>query len=60
MFAFFERLFDPLAPAEIVRPPDSTRAFFWAIIYLKERDALLIFSIKELRHDRPFKPHLSR
>ncbi len=28
MFAFFERLFDPLAPAEIVRPPDSTRAFF--------------------------------
>jgi ATP-binding cassette subfamily B multidrug efflux pump len=29
MYGFFERLFDPLAPAEIVRPPDRTRAFFW-------------------------------
>ena len=28
MFAFFERLLDPLAPAEIVQPPDSTQAFF--------------------------------
>ena len=28
MYGYFERLFDPLAPAEIVRPPDSTRAFF--------------------------------
>jgi len=28
MYGFFERLFDPLAPAEIVRPPDRTRAFF--------------------------------
>ena len=28
MYGFFERLFDPLAPAEIVRPPDRVRAFF--------------------------------
>ena len=28
MYGFFERLFDPLAPAEIVRPPDGVRAFF--------------------------------
>jgi len=28
MYGLFERLFDPLAPAEIVRPPDRTSAFF--------------------------------
>ncbi len=28
MYGFFERLFDPLAPADIVRPPDSTGTFF--------------------------------
>ncbi|MGD1877471.1 MAG: ABC transporter ATP-binding protein [Kiloniellaceae bacterium] len=29
MYAFFERLFDPLAPADITRPPKATSAFFW-------------------------------
>ncbi|HMA13370.1 MAG TPA: ABC transporter ATP-binding protein [Kiloniellaceae bacterium] len=29
MYAFFERLFDPLAPAPIRRPPATTAAFFW-------------------------------
>lgn len=28
MYAFFERLFDPLAPAAIVQPPARVRAFF--------------------------------
>ncbi len=28
MYAFFERLFDPLAPAPIVQPPGRARAFF--------------------------------
>jgi len=28
MYAFFERLFDPLAPASIVQPPTGVRAFF--------------------------------
>jgi len=28
MYGYFERLFDPLAPADVARPPDSTRAFF--------------------------------
>jgi len=29
MYAFFERLFDPLAPSKVMRPPTSTAAFFW-------------------------------
>src|SRR3546814_7948851 len=29
MYAFFERLFDPLAPSQISRPPTTTAAFFW-------------------------------
>ena len=29
MYAFFERLFDPLAPSDITRPPKGTAAFFW-------------------------------
>ena len=29
MYAFFERLFDPLAAAGVHRPPKSTAAFFW-------------------------------
>ncbi len=29
MYAFFERLFDPLAPSDVARPPTSTAAFFW-------------------------------
>ncbi len=29
MYAFFERLFDPLAPSKVTRPPKSTAAFFW-------------------------------
>ncbi|MEO3429112.1 ABC transporter ATP-binding protein [Pelagibius sp. CAU 1746] len=29
MYAFFERLFDPLAPSKVTRPPQSTAAFFW-------------------------------
>ena len=29
MYAFFEGLFDPLAPSEIRRPPTGTAAFFW-------------------------------
>ncbi|TQV81838.1 ABC transporter ATP-binding protein [Denitrobaculum tricleocarpae] len=28
MYAFFERLFDPLAPAAIVQPPSRVKAFF--------------------------------
>jgi len=28
LYGLLERLFDPLAPAEIVRPPERTRAFF--------------------------------
>ncbi len=28
MYAFFERLFDPLAPADIVQPPSRVKAFF--------------------------------
>ena len=28
MLAFFERLFDPVAPAPVVRPPDGNGAFF--------------------------------
>ncbi len=33
MYGFFERLFDPLTPAEIVRPPDRTRAFFGHFLF---------------------------
>ncbi|UCH73932.1 MAG: ABC transporter ATP-binding protein [Rhodospirillales bacterium] len=33
MYGFFERLFDPLAPAEIVRPPERTRAFFMHFLW---------------------------
>jgi len=29
MYAFFERLFDPLAPSKVARPPTATAAFFW-------------------------------
>src|SRR3546814_18271775 len=29
MYTFFERLFDPLAPSQISRPPTTTAAFFW-------------------------------
>ena len=29
MYAFFERLFDPLAPSQVSRPPTTTAAFFW-------------------------------
>jgi len=29
MYAFFERLFDPLAPSRVSRPPTATAAFFW-------------------------------
>ncbi|MGF1592234.1 MAG: ABC transporter ATP-binding protein [Kiloniellaceae bacterium] len=29
MYAFFERLFDPLAPSRVSRPPTETAAFFW-------------------------------
>ena len=29
MYAFFERLFDPLAPSRVTRPPTTTAAFFW-------------------------------
>src|SRR3546814_19699405 len=29
MYAFFERLFDPLDPSQISRPPTPTAAFFW-------------------------------
>ena len=32
MYAFFERLFDPLASAPVVRPPDRTARFFWAFL----------------------------
>ncbi len=28
MYEYFERLFDPLAPSEVARPPDRTRTFF--------------------------------
>jgi ATP-binding cassette subfamily B multidrug efflux pump len=29
MYAIFERLFDPLAPSKVSRPPTATAAFFW-------------------------------
>ncbi len=29
MYAYFERLFDPLAASDVRRPPRSTAAFFW-------------------------------
>ncbi len=29
MLAFFERLFDPVEPSPVVRPPDRNGAFFW-------------------------------
>ncbi|GAB4365593.1 MAG: ABC transporter ATP-binding protein [Kiloniellaceae bacterium] len=29
MYAFFERLLEPLAPSDIARPPRATAAFFW-------------------------------
>ncbi|MEQ8356466.1 MAG: ABC transporter ATP-binding protein [Kiloniellaceae bacterium] len=29
MYAFFERLFDPLAASDVHQPPESTTAFFW-------------------------------
>lgn len=33
MYAFFERLFDPLAPSPVERPPSTTGAFFRHFLY---------------------------
>ncbi|WP_299620099.1 ABC transporter ATP-binding protein [Pelagibius sp.] len=43
MYAFFERLFDPLAPAAVERPPTSTRAFF--IHFLAPIRGLLLLTL---------------
>ena len=43
MYAFFERLFDPLAPSQVIRPPTTTAAFFWH--FLKPIRGLLIITL---------------
>ncbi len=48
MYGFFERLFDPLAPAEIVRPPDGTRAFFWHFLSPIKGLLLVILAVSGL------------
>ena len=48
MYGFFERLFDPLAPAEIVRPPDSTRAFFGHFLWPIKGLILVILAVSGL------------
>ena len=48
MYGFFERLFDPLAPAEIVRPPDNTRAFFAHFLWPIKGLILVILAVSGL------------
>jgi ATP-binding cassette subfamily B multidrug efflux pump len=48
MYGFFERLFDPLAPAEIVRPPAGTRAFFGHFLLPIKGLILLILAVSGL------------
>jgi ATP-binding cassette, subfamily B, multidrug efflux pump len=43
MYAFFERLFDPLAPSQVRRPPPTTAAFFWH--FLRPIRGLLIVTL---------------
>ena len=43
IFTFFERLLDPLAPAEIVQPPAQTTRFFEH--FLKPIKGLLILTL---------------
>ncbi|MEM8589704.1 MAG: ABC transporter ATP-binding protein [Pseudomonadota bacterium] len=43
MYAFFERLFDPLASAPVVQPPDRTARFFWA--FLRPIRGLLLLTL---------------
>ncbi|MEM7445464.1 MAG: ABC transporter ATP-binding protein [Pseudomonadota bacterium] len=43
MYAFFERLFDPLVSGPVVRPPDRTMAFFNA--YLRPIRGLLVLTL---------------
>ncbi len=48
MYGFFERIFDPLAPDEIVRPPDKTGAFFWHFLRPIKWLLLLILAVSGL------------
>ncbi len=48
MYGFFERLFDPLAPAEIVRPPDNARGFFRHFLWPIKGLLLVILAISGL------------